>query len=220
MGFVASDSGGGGDFKRVPPGVFIARCFGLIDLGTQRVEFQGDIKLQHKMLVKWELFGEDDEGKPLEVEFEGKTMPMTISKRYTVSLNEKARLRQDLASWRGKDFSDEEAKGFDVSKLVGAYCMLNVSQSETNGKIYSNVAAITPLPGALKNAKPAPVHANQVFDLDNPNLEMLAGFHEKLQETIKASMEWSQIGKKAGKPNYAAAGFGAGSDDDQENPPF
>lgn len=214
MGFVASDSGGSGDFKRVPPGVFIARCFGLIDLGTQRVEFQGDIKLQHKLLVKWELFGEDDSGAPLVVEFEGKSMPMTISKRYTVSLNEKARLRQDLASWRGKDFSDEEAKGFDVSKLLGAYCMLNISQSETNGKVYSNVAAITPLPGALKNAKPHPVHDNQTFDLDKPNMELFATFHEKLQETIKSSMEWAQINKKVKQPATVD------EDDDPDAAPF
>ena len=197
MGFVASDSGGG-DFKRVPPGVFIGRCFGLIDLGTQRVEYQGDIKLQHKILLKWELFGEDEEGQPLSVEIDGKSMPMTISKRYTVSLSDKSRLRQDLASWRGKDFSDEEAKGFDVSKLIGAYCMLNVSQNERDGKTYSNIAAITPLPGALKNAKPEPVHKNQVFDLDSPDMGVFESLHERLQETIKASMEWSQKKRPGG----------------------
>ena len=34
MAFIATDSGGG-DFKRVPPGAYIGRCFSLIDLGTQ-----------------------------------------------------------------------------------------------------------------------------------------------------------------------------------------
>ena len=46
-------------------------------------------------------------------------MPMTINKSYTVSLHDKASLRKDLAAWRGKDFSDEEAKGFDVQYLEG-----------------------------------------------------------------------------------------------------
>jgi hypothetical protein len=221
MGFMASDSGGG-DFKRVPPGVFIGRCYSLIDLGTQRVEFQGDVKLQHKMLIRWELFGEDEAGNPLVIDVDGKEMPMTISKRYTVSLNDKARLRQDLASWRGKDFSDEEAKGFDVSKLVGAYCMINVSQNEANGKTYSNVAAITPLPGALKNAKPAPVHAPFVFNLDEPDMAIFATFHEKLQETIRASMEWQKVSRKAGQPAPAAVedhnGGSAFSDMDDDIP--
>lgn len=191
MGFIASDAGGG-NFKRVPSGVFIGRCYSLIDLGTQVTDGQYGMKEQHKIRLGWELFGEDEEGNPLTVEIDGKEMPMTISKSYTVSLHEKANLRKELSAWRGRDFTDEEAKAFDVSKLIGAYCMVNVTTSETNGKTYSNVAGLTPLPGALKNAKPAPVHANILFNLDNPDHEVFAGFHEKLQEAIKRSPEWAR----------------------------
>jgi hypothetical protein len=189
MGFIAKDSGGG-DFKRVPPGVHVGRCIAVIDLGTQQIEFQGERKLQHKVNIKWELFGEAEDGSPLTVEVEGKQMPMTISKRYTMSLSDKARLRADLAAWRGRDFTDEEAKGFDISNLLGAYCMVNVTQNETNGKTYSNVANLTPLPSALKAQKPAGVHKPIKFDVDNPDDAMFATFHEKLQETIKSSLEW------------------------------
>lgn len=191
MGFIASDSGGG-NFKRVPAGAYIGRCYSLIDLGTQLSSGQYGDKMQHKLRIGWELFGEDENGNPLTIEVDGKEMPMTISKSYTVSLHEKAGLRKDLAAWRGKDFTDEEAKAFDVSKLIGAYCMVNVTTSESNGKTYSNVAGLTPLPGALKNAKPAPVHAPQVFDLDNPDMKVFATFHEKLQEAIKRSPEWQR----------------------------
>lgn len=191
MGFIASDSGGG-NFKRVPAGAYIGRCYSLIDLGTQLSSGQYGDKMQHKLRIGWELFGEDENGHPLTVDVDGKEMPMTISKSYTVSLHEKAGLRKDLAAWRGKDFTDEEAKAFDVSKLIGAYCMVNVTTSESNGKTYSNVAGLTPLPGALKNAKPAPVHAPQVFDLDNPDMKVFATFHEKLQEAIKRSPEWQR----------------------------
>ena len=190
MGFIAKDSGGG-DFKRVPPGAYIGRCFSLIDLGTQLTSGQYGEKLQHKLRIGWELFGEDEQGNPLTVEVDGKSMPLTISKSYTVSLHEKAGLRRDLAAWRGRDFSDEEAKAFDVAKLIGAYCMVNVTTSETNGKTYSNVAGLTPLPGALRNAKPAPVHDPVVFDLDKPDMKVFATFHEKLQEAIKKSPEWA-----------------------------
>jgi hypothetical protein len=118
-------------------------------------------------------------------------MPMTISKSYTVSLHEKSALRKDLAAWRGKDFTEEEAKAFDVSKLLGAYCMVNVTTSETNGKTYSNVAGLTPLPAALKNAKPAGVHEFVTFNLDEPDMEVFNTFHDKLQEAIKRSPEWA-----------------------------
>lgn len=189
MGFTASDNGGS-NFKRVPSGAFIGRCYSLIDLGTQRSDGQFGIKDQHKIQIRWELFGDDDDGNPLTVDVDGKTMPMTISKSYTVSLHEKAALRKDLASWRGKDFSDEEAKAFDVSKLLGAYCMVSVTTSENNGKTYSNVSGLTRLPSALKDSKPAAVHENVLFDLDAPDMAVFATFHEKLQEAIKKSPEW------------------------------
>ena len=210
MAFIATASGGG-NFKRVPAGVFIGRCYSLIDLGTQLTTGQYGEKLQHKIRIGWELFGEDENGEPLTVDMDGKTMPMTISKSYTVSLHEKAGLRKDLAAWRGRDFTEEEAKAFDVSKLVGAYCMVNVTTSETN------VAGLTPLPGALKNAKPAPVHEHVLFDLDSPDMAVFASFHEKLQEAIKRAPEWARHGKQAPqKATHAAPGYA----DDSEEIPF
>lgn len=201
MGFIASDSGNGGNFKRVPQGVFIGRCYSLIDLGTQFTDGAYGPKSQHKIRISWELFGENESGEPLTIEVDGKHMPLTISKSYTVSLHEKAGLRRDLAAWRGKDFTDDEAKAFDVSKLIGAYCMVNVTTSETNGKTYSNVAGLTPLPGALKNAKPAPVHKDVLFNLDAPDMELFSTFHEKLQDAIKKSPEWAvATGQKHSAP--------------------
>ena len=209
MGFIASDNGSS-NFKRVPSGAFIGRCYSLVDLGTQKTDGQYGVKFQHKIQIAWELFGEDDDGNPLTVEWEGRVMPMVIKKSYTVSLHEKAALRKDLASWRGKDFTEEEAKAFDISKLLGAYCMVNVTTSENNGKTYSNVSGLTRLPTAFKDSKPAPVHSNLVFDLDSPDMTIFSNFHEKLQEAIKKSPEWQE---KQGKTHPAEQGPSSGFDD-------
>lgn len=215
MGFIASDNGGG-NYKRVPAGVFMGRCYSLIDLGTQRTEGQFGTKDQHKIQIGWELFGEDDSGQPLTVDVDGVQMPMTIKKSYTVSLHEKSGLRKDLASWRGRDFTEEEAKAFDVSKLLGQWCMVNVTTSENNGKTYSNVAGLTRVPSALKAMQPEPVHKNVVFDLDSPDMAVFSGFHEKLQEAIKKSPEWRA--KNGGSAPYREtenpAGFGDFPGDD------
>ncbi len=222
MGFIAKNSGGGGNFKKVPPGAYIGRCFSLIDLGTQLIKSakHGD-QLKHRLRISWELFGDDDSGQPITILIDGKEMPLTISKGYTVSLHENASLRKDLAAWRGKDFTEEEAKAFDVSKLLGAYCMVNVTTSETNGTTYTNVAGLTPLPSALKNSKPAPVHALVSFDLDNPDMEVFSRFHEKLQEAIKKSPEWAALNRAPMPPaaTPAAAG-GSGFDDMDDDVPF
>ena len=205
MAFIASDNGGG-NFKRVPAGAYIGRCYSLIDLGTQLSSGQYGEKMQHKLRIGWELF----------VDVDGVEMPMTISKSYTVSLHEKAGLRKDLAAWRGKDFTDEEAKGFDVSKLIGAYCMVNVTTSETNGKTYSNVAGLTPLPGALKNAKPSPVHEHVLFDLDKPDMAVFNSFHEKLQDAIRRAPEWARV--HGGKQQTAPVAASQFEDVDSEIP--
>jgi hypothetical protein len=217
MGFLAKDTGGG-DFKKVPQGVYIGRCYSLIDLGTQLSTGQYAGKLQHKIRIAWELFGEDEQGNPLTVDVDGVQMPMTISKSYTVSLSEKAQLRKDLAAWRGRDFTDEEAGAFDVSKLLGAYCMVNCTHTENGGKTYVNVAGLTPIPGALKNAKPAPVHKDVVFDLDKPDMAVFSKFHEKLQEAIKKSPEWAKVQKPTAAAHGAAPS--SGFDDFESDVPF
>lgn len=200
MGFVAKDSGGGGAFKRTPAGVYIGRCYSLIDLGTQTKEYQGETKMVREIRLGFELFGEDEQGNPLTVTVDGKEMPMTISKRYTLSLHKKASLRRDLAAWRGKDFTEEEAKGFDVSRLVNSYCMVNCSETESNGKTYTNISGLTPLPAALKNSKPKAVHAAELFDVDSPDMELFATFYEGLQTTIRQCAEWKNGGKGEAQP--------------------
>jgi len=196
----------------------LRRCFSLVDLGTQLTTGQFGEKLQHKIRIGWELFGEDEHGEPLTIDVDGKMMPLTISKSYTVSLHEKSGLRRDLAAWRGKDFTDEEAKGFDVSKLIGAFCMVNATQSETNGKTYTNVAGLTPLPGALRNAKPAPVHDNLIFDLDKPDMKVFSTFHEKLQEAIKKTPEWAKLHGKISDVQRANEAAGVFIEEDSEIP--
>ena len=188
MALTASDTGGG-NFKRVPAGAHIARCFSLIDCGTQTTNGQYGVTTNRKIRLAWEIFGEDENNEPLVIEYNGEVKPMTINKTYTLSLGEKASLRKDLSALRGRDFTEEELKGFDLKTIVGAYCMINVTVTESGGKTYSNVAGISPLHKSM--TKPAAVHQNQIFDLDDIDLFLFESFHEKLQDYIKQSPEWA-----------------------------
>lgn len=195
MALTAIDTGGG-NFKRVPAGSHIARCFSVADLGTQTTNGQYGVTTNRKIRLAWEIFGEDENNEPLTIDIDGVQMPMTINKTYTLSLGEKASLRKDLSAWRGRDFTEEELKGFNVTSVLGIYCMLNVTVSDSNGKTYSNVSGISPLHKSM--AKPDHVHKNQVFDLDNIDMDIFHSFHEKLQEYIKQSPEWSAFAKRPG----------------------
>jgi hypothetical protein len=118
-------------YPKVPIGVHKARCIKVIDLGTQKQEYGGEISWKRQILVIWEL--------PEEL---NNDQPMTISKFYTLSLHEKANLGMDLTSWRGRPFTETEKQGFDVTNLIGVPCQLNVMHKD-NGK--EHISSIMPL---------------------------------------------------------------------------
>ena len=220
MGFTAT-AGSNQAFRRVPTGVHVARCIHVYDLGTQEVEFAGEKKHQRKIQLGWEVLGEDEAGVPMTIEVDGKEMPLTISKRYTLSLNEKAALRRDLEAWRGKPFAAEELKGFDVSKLLGAYCMLNcVEQEGQNGKTYTNIQSITPLPRELAKHKAVGVHDTLIFDADAPDMAVFDKMHDKLQETIRASAEWQARSQKVVPAGQAKPAASVPMEDMEDDIPF
>lgn len=182
MAIMASNTGGGGDFKLAPPGNHRGVCTMVVDLGNQRVQSQmyGE-KIKHQVYVAWELPDETIEW--TDKDGHDKSGPMRIGKTYTVSLHENANLRADLESWRGKPFSEEEEAGFDIAKLIGVPALINIThKAGGNGKTYANVTAVTPLPKGME--KPAPSNGTTLYDGDN--LNSFETLPEWLQEKIKA----------------------------------
>jgi hypothetical protein len=185
-------------FKIVPAGSHLARCYRIVDLGSQKTEYMGETKVQRKIMVGWELFGEDDTGMPL-VTDDGR--PMGIFKNYTLSWSENATLRKDLQSWRNKPWTDAEARRFDLKTILNNYCMLNVIHREVGGNVYANVATISPVPTLIKQAGlPKPVNQNQLFTLAEPDMELFETFGKGLKEKIMNSPEWTMYTGKA-KPS-------------------
>tara|TARA_R110000787_G_scaffold247377_2_gene352943 strand:- start:125 stop:718 length:594 start_codon:yes stop_codon:yes gene_type:complete len=124
MGIMATTTDGSMAYPQVPAGVHKSRCVKIIDLGTQRQEFSGEVSWKRQVMLIWEIPEQDN--------LNGE--PMTISKFYTLSLHEKSNLGADLTSWRGRAFTETEKQGFDISKLVGVTCLLNCIEGN-NGKI-------------------------------------------------------------------------------------
>lgn len=134
----------GGNFVPAPPGTHAAVCVDVVDLGMLEVSFGGETSLKHKIRLVWQI-----------EEVMADNRPYIVQKMYTLSLHQKAQLRKDLESWRGKQFSPEELEGFDVENLLGVNCLLNVIQevSTKNGKTYSNIASIMRLPKGMNPVK-------------------------------------------------------------------
>lgn len=136
---IYASAGSGTKFQPAPAGSHAAVCCDVRDLGILDVTWQGKQKKQHKILVSWQIDEPRDDGKPY-----------MVSKRYTLSLHEKAGLRKDLESWRGRAFTEAELHQFDVETVVGKPCLLNVMHKVSGGDTYANVAGIGPLPRGMQ----------------------------------------------------------------------
>jgi hypothetical protein len=215
MAIIATNSGGNGDYKMVPPGNHRGICSMVVDLGNQRVQSQmyGE-KIKHQVYVAWELPDEpvtwtDKDGAE-------RTGPMRIGKTYTVSLHENANLRADLESWRGRAFTEVELEGFDIAKLAGVSALINVAHKQGgNGKTYANVVAVTPLPKGME--KPTTNDGALVYDADNVTAfdHLPEWLQKKIQEQVAQRHDDlpEQRGLKSSDPGYIA-GFDSDLDDD------
>ena len=182
----------GGSFKPVPAGMHLARCYRIIDLGTQKSEYEGKVNFLRKIKVVWEVHGTDEDGTPIVTD---KGEPFIITKDYTLSWGEKANLRKDLEAWRGKPFSQDEQRRFDLKNVLDKFCMINVQHKprRTGDGVYANVVSVTPVPAALKGSMPAGVNKAQMFTLGEPDMEMFETFGDYLKEQIKQSPEWKAL---------------------------
>lgn len=176
MATYASDSGGGKDFDPVPEGSHLAVCDMFVDLGLQDTNFG----TKHKIYLRWQIPSLRMKWEKDGVEHEG---PMAIGSKFTLSLHEKATLRQILQSWRGKAFTPEELKKFDVTTILGKPCLITVTHSpKDGGGVYANVGAVAKLPAGI----PAPTLEGEPLIYDADNLDTFDKLRPWLQDLIKA----------------------------------
>ena len=175
----------GEDYPILPEGVKLAVCIGLYDLGTQ-YQKKWDKEI-HKVLIVWEL---PEERIEIEKDGEAKDLPRAISKRYTLSLHEKAQLRKDLEAWRGKKFTADELEGFDLQNILGKSCQIQVIHNEVDNKTYANIAAIMALPKSVQPLQPEnkPKMFSWEDDSDIPD-----GTPPWIVDIIKESKEYKTV---------------------------
>jgi hypothetical protein len=132
---IIATAGDSKTYTPAPEGTHQAVCVDVIDIGLKPNPFKENA-MQHKIDIAWQIDERRDDGKRF-----------VLYKRYTLSLNEKATLRHDLESWRGRPFTAEEERGFDVESIIGANCLINVQHKagKDAGKVFANVVSVMPL---------------------------------------------------------------------------
>lgn len=112
----AKSKGDGDGFEKPPPGNHPAVLVAIIDMGTQKNDFQGKVNWQRRAFFVWELVLEKQAG------FRDRNHVIGID--LTISLNEKARLRQWIEARVGKAIP--EGHEYDITAELGKPCLLNV----------------------------------------------------------------------------------------------
>lgn len=136
-------------------GLYQGVCYAIYDLGTQEnKKFNGQ---DRKVLFLFEI---PELTYEIEEDGEKKTIRKTKSIDFTNSLHRKANMRPFLENWRGKKFTSDELKGFDLKKVLGVNGYLNLVRE----KEYLNIGSISPL--KKTDIKIEPEHALVCFDLD------------------------------------------------------
>jgi hypothetical protein len=188
VAIMAKDSGGR-DFKPMPAGVHLAICNAVVDLGIQQTTYKGEAKSQHQVYLRWEVPDET-----VEYEKDGRKVvgPATIGRTYTLSLSEKANLRKVLENWRGKPFTADELKGFDITNVAGKCCQIMVQHDTRSDKTYANVTGVM---GVSRDQAPRarelkPANGVLVYALDDHDPQAFDALpkwiKEKLAERVPA----------------------------------
>src|SRR4029453_9535771 len=119
-------------YTQAPEGLHTACCVDVVNLGI----VAGAYGAKHKVRLVWQLEAVDEEhGRRYDV-----------ARVYTLSLHERAALRKDLESWRGRKFTETELTGgFDLEKLVGVNAQVQIVQTlSDDGTLYANVSTVVP----------------------------------------------------------------------------
>jgi len=174
-------------FEIIPAGSYPARCYSMIELGTNEETYQGVSKMVNKVRITWELPTET-----MIFKEERGPEPRVISKEFTLSMHEKANLRAFLENWRGKSFTEKEAEAFDVTNLLGVPCLLSIThKAATNGNTYANISSVSLLPKGMEC--PEMINERQELSFDDFNQELFDQLPDFIKEKISMSEEYKTL---------------------------
>ncbi len=118
------------EFEKIKPGLINAICVGVWNIGKQKIEFQGEVKLKQQIIIGFEVQQRHSE----------KDEPMLQLSKFNMSLHEKSKLGPMIESWFSKTLSDSERYNYDLKQIVGKKCTLNLIENGT----WINIATILP----------------------------------------------------------------------------
>lgn len=133
IGYSSSGSG-----EKPPPGFHVAVLAAVYDIGKQKKEYAGEAKIQHQIVMVWEIDKRDSKGRRF-----------TLADYVTASTHEKAGLRKRIAALLGREPYEDD---FDTDVVVGksVYLMLKPPAKEDG---WPRIDTMVPLPPGFQPIK-------------------------------------------------------------------
>lgn len=172
-----------------PEGTHHAVVVGLIEIGTVEGEWKGQVKMQSKIRLTFELPEETKVWKEGE-----EAKPLVVSQEYTFSMAPKANLRAIIEGVIGTSLLDHEADAFDVEEILGKNCLISIKHKTSNaGNKYVIVDTTAPLMKGMSEKKP--FNELKKLTYGEWNQEIFDGLPEFLQKQMQETPEYqSQFG--------------------------
>lgn len=185
----------GSNFELPEPGLYPCVVTGVIDVGAQ----SGPFGVKHKVYVMLELIGTAmSDGRPF-----------VLSRPFTPTLHKQGNLLPFLESLRGRSFTSEERKNFDLTRIAGQSGRVVVQHSTSeSGRVYANIANMLPPEKSQPTTAMNPV---LVYDTEEPDPVVYAQLPEWLQQQIDGRVISA---KKPEPPTPKSADPAAPFDDD------
>lgn len=171
------------EYEIVPAWTFIARCYSIIDMGTQEDNYKGEIKNNRKVSIKFEL--------PTKKDSEGRVFTTYVD--YNMFIWGKTNLTKFLQSWRGATYTQDELEDFHIFKeYLNKPCQITIEHKvSTNGNTYAKISSISPLMEGIE----CPARVNDIvwFSFASFRREAFESLNDKLKEIIAKSPEYKSL---------------------------
>jgi len=186
--------GGGNKGPQQEPieaGTYPCRVVQVLDLGLQpQRPYQGEEKPPaHEIMITYEFVDEfclDEEGNEQEDKprWLSETMPLR---------NLDSDMAKSTKRYNALDPNDD--LDGDFLGLVNTPCMVTVSNREGTGKfagkVYTNITNVSTMRPKEAAKCPELVNPHKVFELEEPDVEVLGSLPQWLQDKIKANLEFA-----------------------------
>lgn len=134
IGYSSSGSG-----EKPPAGFHVAVLAGVYDIGRQKKEFAGESKIQHQVVMVWEIDKRDTKGRRF-----------TLADYVTASTHEKSGMYKRIAALVGRTPKDED---FDTSMVVGRSVYMMLKEPAKDGG-WPRIDTMVPLPPGMTSLLP------------------------------------------------------------------